>query len=133
MTENYNPYLNDKKTKSGDKYTGAWYIEDNQTWFYIQDPNHSAGYLYETREEPADFELISKLGEAYDAGAAAFKAGKMRVPALDPNTLNRLMPGAKDGEAIKILDAWILGWDHSNISAPWEGFDFGGGIDDPKY
>ena len=54
---NHDPNLEGKLTKSGDRYTGAWYIEENQLWFYIQDPNHGDGYLYETREEPAGYEL----------------------------------------------------------------------------
>lgn len=114
--DHYNPYLRDKRTKSGDKYTGAWYIEENQLWFFIQDPNRDDGYLYETREEPADYEWIFKLGKAYEAGAAAFKAGKLRVPALDPNTMNDLLKGMAVGTgAAKVLDAWLYGWDYENL------------------
>ena len=118
MTENYNPYLKGKSTKDGDKYTGAWYIEDNQTWFFIvpkEHENEADPYLYETREEPAELETITLLGKCYDAGAAAFNAGKPRVPALDRETMDVVLKDVAVGSGMKYIRAWIFGWDYKNL------------------
>ena len=49
-------------------------------------------------------------------GERAHKAGKPRIPALDPAVL--VMIGQNNGSGIVILKYWCKGWDSANLSAP---------------
>lgn len=57
--------------------------------------------------------------EAQKMGAAAFKAGKKRAPALDPEinkmlgTLDSEVAGSKAHQLA--LKAWLRGWDAENL------------------
>lgn len=70
---------------------------------------------------------VTKVAKAKELGAAAFAAGKMRVPAWDAD-LALLLPrgvGAATGEAFRewtaVAGAWLEAWDAANIAAPVEG------------
>jgi hypothetical protein len=51
---------------------------------------------------------------AAQLGAAAFKAGKKRVPVHDPELMRRLQPGPV-GTNRAALTGWLRGWDTANI------------------
>ena len=68
--------------------------------------------------EPSDVgNLLEKsraTERAFRFGEAAFKAGKMRVPAQDVDFC-ALLHGADPGESIALLNAWLRAWDRENL------------------
>lgn len=53
----------------------------------------------------------NKKQRAYELGAEAQKAGKMRIPALDSKLLKECVSGNSVGESLPYLHAWLRGWD----------------------
>jgi hypothetical protein len=61
-----------------------------------------------------DMTKEEKVARANELGAAAFAAGKKRVPASDA-AITPLLGG---GAANDVLKAWLAGWDNANLAAP---------------
>lgn len=54
------------------------------------------------------------------AGRAAYAAGRMRAPGLDP-ALRGLLQGVPGSAQTPLLAAWLRGWDAANLAAPLAG------------
>ena len=68
-------------------------------------------------EMPADpMGIVVDIDIAKELGELAFLADKKRVPALDP-ALDELL-GRHPNDVKPYLEAWLQGWDNSNLSAP---------------
>jgi hypothetical protein len=65
-----------------------------------------------THEEDCNFE--DALEDAYDAGKAAFAAGKGRAPALDPAFIKRACDDPED--TALLLGEYLRGWDCANLA-----------------
>jgi len=59
----------------------------------------------------------NKKQRAYELGAEAQKAGKIRVPAMDSRLLKECVSGNSVGESLPYIMAWLRGWDESSKAA----------------
>lgn len=72
--------------------------------------------------------LTEKIAKAEELGAAAFAAGKKRVPGWDKDLMAMHEPWATSNAAgiaaskrnIEVMNAWCKGWDTANLAAPVE-------------
>jgi len=64
---------------------------------------------------PALRDTQSLVTRARQLGDRAFHDGRVCTPALDP-ALRPLFAGLKVGEGLPILDAWLAGWTHANLT-----------------
>lgn len=63
------------------------------------------------RDERKDDQIAARLG------AAAFAAGRIRVPALDPDLCAHLANGTPHG-VLAALESWLHAWDSANLAPP---------------
>ncbi len=74
-------------------------------------------------KKPSRQEITAVFDRARTIGAAAFAAGKKRVPALD-SELRALLARERyeigDKRCNARWDGWIRGWDEANLAAPIE-------------
>lgn len=76
-----------------------------------------AGYdeaLAEANGAPTAMELQERVAKAEAAGKAAFAAGLVSTPALDPN-LSPLISSCQPGQGVKVIEAWTRGWHSANV------------------
>jgi hypothetical protein len=66
------------------------------------------------KDAAPDMTKEEKVARANELGAAAFAAGKKRVPAADA----AIAPLLGGGTANDVLTAWLAGWDSANLAAP---------------
>jgi hypothetical protein len=74
-------------------------------------------------KSPTRQEVTEVFNRARLLGAAAFAAGKTRVPALDSELRARMASERYqigDARCLARLDGWIRGWDEANLAAPVE-------------